>query len=72
VIRASALSMFCGPRLRGMLARSNKADLRTLAQMIEAGSLRPVVGATYPLAQVADALRLLEQGHARGKIAVTI
>jgi NADPH:quinone reductase-like Zn-dependent oxidoreductase len=43
-----------------------------LSQLIEAGQVAPIVGQTYPLPEVPDAMRHLEAGGARGKIAITI
>lgn len=40
--------------------------------MVEEGSLRPIIGATYALPETAEALRYIEAGHARGKVVVTI
>ena len=40
--------------------------------LIQDGKLTPVVGQTYPLAHTAEGLRHVEQGHARGKIIVTV
>jgi hypothetical protein len=59
---------------RPRIASTNKrqADLEALCQQIEAGHLTPVVGKTYPLAEVPKAIRHLERGHAQGKIAITI
>ncbi|MCX5052350.1 MULTISPECIES: NAD(P)-dependent alcohol dehydrogenase [unclassified Streptomyces] len=47
-------------------------DLLTVTELIEAGTLTPVVDRTYPLADVADGMRHMEQGHARGKAVVTV
>ena len=47
-------------------------DLDTLRQMIETGQVTPVVGQTYTLADVPEAVHHLQDGHARGKIAITI
>ena len=44
------------------------ADLETLARLIEAGQLTPVIGKTHPLHQTPDAMRHLQAGHARGKL----
>jgi NADPH:quinone reductase-like Zn-dependent oxidoreductase len=41
-------------------------------ELIEAGKVTPVIDRTYPLGQVSDAIRYLEQGHARGKVVVTV
>ncbi len=53
-------------------ARPNTEDLAFLASLAAGGSLKPVIDRTYPLAQVADAIRYLEKGHARGKIVIII
>ena len=47
-------------------------DVAFLTQLIDAGSLRPVIDRSYPLSEVPDALRYLEQGRARGKIVITM
>jgi NADPH:quinone reductase-like Zn-dependent oxidoreductase len=47
-------------------------DLDALTVLIEAGKLRPAIDRTYPLEQVPDALRYVESGQARGKVAITI
>jgi NADPH:quinone reductase-like Zn-dependent oxidoreductase len=44
----------------------------TLKELIEAGKLTPAIGRTYPLSEAARAIRYLEQGHARGKVVLTI
>jgi NADPH:quinone reductase-like Zn-dependent oxidoreductase len=49
-----------------------KDDLRHLTELIEAGKVKPVIDATYPLAEVAKALHHIESGRARGKIVITI
>jgi len=40
--------------------------------LIEAGKLTPVIDKTYPLSETAEAMRYLEEGHARGKVVVTV
>lgn len=54
------------------VSRHRQADLDTLRRLIEAGQLTPVIGKTYPLAEVPEAIRDLEAGHAQGKLAITI
>jgi NADPH:quinone reductase-like Zn-dependent oxidoreductase len=71
-IRALALSLFVGQRLRMFIAKQNRADLETLSQFIEAGQLTPFIDKSYPLAEVPEAMRRLEAGQVRGKIAITI
>ena len=73
-LRALVLSLAVPQRLTMYVSSTNKrqADLEALRQQIEAGQLTPVVGKTYPLAEVPTAIRHLEGGHAQGKIAITI
>ena len=47
-------------------------DVATLTRMIDAGTVAPVIDRTYRLAEVADALRYLEQGRAQGKVVITV
>ena len=47
-------------------------QLLTLTGLIEAGKLTPVLDRTYPLAGTAEGLRRVEQGHARGKVVITV
>ena len=71
-VRALALSPFVRQRLTMFIAKQRYTDLEALSALIEAGKVTPVVGATYPLAHMPDAIRHLEAGQARGKIAITI
>lgn len=49
----------------------HQPDIETLRGLIGAGKLRPVIDRRYPLDQVVDALRWVEDGHARGKVVIT-
>jgi NADPH:quinone reductase-like Zn-dependent oxidoreductase len=71
-LRALARSPFTRQRLTTLISRQRRADLETLAQLIEAGQLTPVIGKTYPLRQASDAMRDLLAGHARGKLVITV
>jgi NADPH:quinone reductase-like Zn-dependent oxidoreductase len=71
-LRALALSPFVRQRLTMVTARQRASDLERLAGLIEAGTVTPAIGAAYPLEQVPDAMRHLEAGKARGKVAITI
>jgi NADPH:quinone reductase-like Zn-dependent oxidoreductase len=73
ILHAWLLSHFTNQKLGMMLAELNKSDLAVLASMIESGKLKPVIDRTYKsLADVPEAMRYLEQGHARGKIIISI
>jgi NADPH:quinone reductase-like Zn-dependent oxidoreductase len=54
------------------LATQNHQDLIVLTELIEAGKITPVIDRTYPLSEASKAIRYLEQGHARGKIVITV
>jgi NADPH:quinone reductase-like Zn-dependent oxidoreductase len=73
-LRALALSPVVPQRLTMYVSSTNKrqADLQALRQHIEAGHLKPIVGKTYPLPEVPEAIRHLEGGRAHGKIAITV
>jgi NADPH:quinone reductase-like Zn-dependent oxidoreductase len=69
---AMMLSPFVGQKLRGVVSTENSADLRVLGEYIEAGKLTPVIGRTYSLSEVPDAIRHVHEGHASGKVVVSI
>jgi NADPH:quinone reductase-like Zn-dependent oxidoreductase len=72
IIKAFVLSPFVRQRMSPFLAKPNRKDLRFLKELVEAGKLTPVIDRTYPLSEVPDAIRYLEEGHARGKVVVTV
>ena len=59
-------------KLRPLVSKPNKPDLQFLTELIEARNVTPVVDRTYPLSETADAMRYLEEGHARGKVVITV
>ncbi|MDQ3659560.1 MAG: NAD(P)-dependent alcohol dehydrogenase [Actinomycetota bacterium] len=71
-LRAHMLSPFVGQKLGTFISKENKDDLVALKELIEAGKVTPVIDTTYPLSKVPEAIRHLEEGHARGKVAVTV
>ena len=71
-LRAPMLSRFVGQRLRMLASKPRQDDLVVLAELIEAGKLTPIIGRTYPLGEVPEAIRQLEQGHTRGKLVITV
>ena len=72
VLRAPVVSLFVGQRLRGLATKIKQEDLVTLTELVEAGSVTPVIDRTYPLIEAPDAIRYLEEGHAAGKIVITV
>jgi NADPH:quinone reductase-like Zn-dependent oxidoreductase len=71
-VRLVALSPFVSQRLVPLLAGQRRDDLAVLSELLAAGNVTPVVDRTYPLSEVPDAIRYLEQGHARGKVVITV
>ncbi|MDH2427729.1 NAD(P)-dependent alcohol dehydrogenase [Sphaerisporangium sp. TRM90804] len=71
-LRALVMSPFIGHDLRGVFATVREEDLRHLTELIEAGKVTPAVDRTYPLVEVPDAIRYLSDGHARGKLVITV
>jgi NADPH:quinone reductase-like Zn-dependent oxidoreductase len=66
------VNAFVGQRLRVLPTDQNGNDLLDLSGFIEDGTLTPVIDRTYPLADTAEGLRYVEQGHARGKVVITV
>ena len=71
ILAAVVVDRFVPQRLRVLRSTNAREDLLVLAEMVRAGTLTPAVTATHPLADVADALRHVEQGHASGKVVLT-
>ena len=69
---ALMLSPFTRQRLTMYISRHRQADLDTLRQLTETGQITPLIGRTYTMAGVPEAIRDLQDGHARGKLAITI
>ena len=72
ILEAVALSPFVGQRLVPFEAKPSAKDLETLTGLIEAGTVAPVIDRSYPLRETPAAIRYLEQGHARGKVVITV
>ena len=72
VIHTLVMSPFISQKMGMMMAEPNKGDLNILGDLMQSGKVRPVIDRTYPLSEIADAIRYLEQGHARGKVVITV
>ena len=72
LLRAPLVSMLGGQRLRGLTAKEGAGDLEVLTGLIESGAVTPVIDRTYALADAPDAIRYLAEGHAAGKVVVTV
>jgi len=72
LLRVVASRPFISQKVLFGVTKPNRADLQVLADMIQAGTLTPVIDRYYPLTAAAEAFRHLESGHAHGKILVTV
>src|SRR5438270_1350481 len=72
-LKAMVLSPFISQQMGMMMAQPSTQDLTLLAEMVQSGKLKTVIDRTYKsLSEVPDAIRYLEEGHARGKVIVTV
>jgi len=53
-------------------AKPNQEDLVYMKKLLEAGKVEPVIDRRYPLSETAEALRYLGEGHAKGKVIITV
>ena len=71
-LRAPIVSLFVRQRLAMLASKERASDLERLTPLLESGAVTPSIDRTYTLDQVRDAMRHLEAGHVRGKIAITV
>lgn len=71
-LKALLLSPFISQKMGMLGAEIRQDDLAKMSELMQAGKVKPVIDRTYPLTQIADAMRYLEQGHARGKVIITV
>jgi NADPH:quinone reductase-like Zn-dependent oxidoreductase len=71
-LKAMIASPFIHQEMGFFVAQLNKDDLKALGDLMESGKVTPVIDRRYPLSQVPDAIRYLEEGHARGKVVITM
>src|SRR6266581_3327084 len=72
IIKTMVLSPFINQKMGMMMADANHDDLTILADMMQSGKLKPVIDRTYKLSEVPAAIAYLEEGHARGKVVITV
>src|SRR2546426_8210917 len=70
-ITGLVLSLFVGQRFVMFVARLSKEDLSIMGEVMATGKVTPVIDRRYRLSEVPEAIRYLEEGHARGKIVIT-
>ncbi|MEU4827297.1 NAD(P)-dependent alcohol dehydrogenase [Actinomadura sp. NPDC023710] len=72
IVRGALASPFVSQRIDSVGWKPNSADLRFLAGLMEQEQVTPVIDRTYPFAELPEALRYIERGHARGKVAIAL
>lgn len=72
LITAPVASLFASQKFVTFMARRNKEDLMLICELMTAGKVRPVIDRRYKLSEVPEAIRYLAEGHARGKIVITL
>ena len=72
VVKMLLLKPFATQEMKMMLAEMSRKDLAILSDLIQTGKVKPVIDRTYTFSQLPEAMRYLEEGHARGKVVVTV
>jgi len=71
IFTARALSSFTDQKFVQYRTKSSKQDLTVLADLIQTGRIKPVIDRRYKLGEAPEALRYLNEGHARGKVVIS-
>ena len=72
IVEALVLSLFVRQKLRMFIVTANRENLIVLKELVESGKLAPVIDRRYELSEVPEALRYQGEGHAQGKIVITV
>jgi NADPH:quinone reductase-like Zn-dependent oxidoreductase len=72
LVKAPLLSLVVPQRIRSVALSHKRDGLLALTELLESGRIRPVIGRTYPLSRTPAALADFAQGHARGKLVITV
>ena len=72
MLKMLVLSPFVSQKLVVWVAKQRQEDLLTLKRLLEAGEITPVIDRTYSLSEAPEAMRYLDEGHARGKLVITV
>jgi NADPH:quinone reductase-like Zn-dependent oxidoreductase len=72
MILGPLVSMAGSKKMGNLLAKPNQKDLVFLKELLEAGKVKPVIDRRYTLGEVPEAIRYLEEGHARGKVVINM
>ncbi len=72
VVRTQWMVMTGGKNMVSMFTKPNREDMGFIRELLEAGKVTPVIDRRYKLSEVPAALRYLEEGHAQGKVVITV
>jgi NADPH:quinone reductase-like Zn-dependent oxidoreductase len=72
LIKAPLLSLFVPQRIKVCSEHPGQSDLLILKELMESGKLTPIVGRTYPLSRTREAISYFGEGHAEGKVVITV
>jgi NADPH:quinone reductase-like Zn-dependent oxidoreductase len=72
MVERLVVSPFTSQKLTGVFAKVNPADLNVLGDLLQCGKIEPALDRSYPLSDVAKALRYVESCHARGKVTIVV
>ncbi|MGS2779390.1 NAD(P)-dependent alcohol dehydrogenase [Robertmurraya sp. GLU-23] len=72
MLQAPWTSIIGKKKVGNMLQRANKNDLIYMKKLLEAGSVKPVIDRTYTLSEITDAFNYFSEGHAQGKVVITV
>jgi NADPH:quinone reductase-like Zn-dependent oxidoreductase len=72
MLMGSWMSETRGKKMGGVSAKRSQKDLVIIKELLEAGKIVPVIDRCYTLSEAAEALRYLGEGHARGKVVITV
>lgn len=72
LVRAVWILMTGGKKMVSMLAKLNREDVGFMKELLETGKVTPIIDRRYPLSEVAEALRYIEEGHAQGKVVIMV
>jgi NADPH:quinone reductase-like Zn-dependent oxidoreductase len=72
LFKTLVLPWFVSQNLVPFIAKASKKDLAIMHELMEAGKVTPVIDKRYGLSEVPEAIRYLEEGHARGKVVITM
>ena len=72
MVRTLWMVMTGGKNMVSMFTKPNREDMGFIRELLEAGKVTPVIDRRYKLSEVPEALRYLEEGHAQGKVVITV